>query len=140
MMNSRLSKAASVLAVASLLSAGSVVAQHHKDDSDWQKRPASTEEKLARISTALGLSDEQSVQMLVVLQQQAENRAALHQQKMTLLGPEICAQRAETEDAILAILTAEQTELFLQIKEDRQNNPDRKGHAGQRPGELDCPD
>jgi Spy/CpxP family protein refolding chaperone len=139
-MNTRLSKTISVLAVASLLTAGSVVAQNHKDDNDWQKRPPSTEEKLARISTALGLSDEQSVQMLVVLQQQTENRAALHEQKMELLGPEICAQRAETEDAILAILTAEQTELFLQIKEDRQNHPDRKGHAGKRPGELDCPD
>jgi Spy/CpxP family protein refolding chaperone len=139
-MNTRLSKTISVLAVASLLTAGSVVAQNHKDDNDWQKRPPSTEEKLARISTALGLSDEQSVQMLVVLQQQTENRAALHEQKMELLGPEICAQRAETEDAILAILTAEQTELFLQIKEDRQSNPDRKGHAGKRPGELDCPD
>jgi hypothetical protein len=139
-MNTRLSKTISVLAIASLLSAGSVVALNHKDDNDWQKRPPSAEEKLARISTALGLSDEQSVQMLVVLQQQAENRAALHEQKMALLGPEICAQRAETEDAILAILTAEQTELFLQIKEDRQSNPDRKGHAGKRPGELDCPD
>jgi Spy/CpxP family protein refolding chaperone len=139
-MNTRLSKTISVLAVASLLTAGSVVAQNHKDDNDWQKRPPSTEEKLARISTALGLSDEQSVQMLVVLQQQTENRAALHEQKMELLGPEICAQRAETEDAILAILTAEQTELFLQIKEDRQNHPDRKGHASKRPGELDCPD
>ena len=78
--------------------------------------------------------------MLVVLQQQTENRAALHEQKMALLGPEICAQRAEMEDAILTILTAEQTELFLQIKEDRQSNPDRKGHAGKRPGKLDCPD
>jgi Spy/CpxP family protein refolding chaperone len=129
-----------IVAIASLLSTGSAVAQHHKGDSDWQRSPQSTEEKLARISAALDLSDQQSLDMLAILQQRAESRAAIHEQKMELLGPEVCAQRAETEAAILAILTAEQTELFLQIKEDRQSNPDRKGHAGRRLGELDCPD
>ena len=134
------SKMVLILTIASLLSTGSAVAQDHKGDNDWQRRPPSTEEKLARISEALGLSDQQSLDMLVILQQQAENRATLHEEKMALLGPEICAQRAENEAAILAILSDEQVELYMQIKEDRQAEPGRKDRGGKKRGELDCSD
>ena len=134
------SKMVLILTIASLLSTGSAVAQDQNDDTDWQRRPPSSEEKLVRISEALGLSDQQSLDMLVILQQQAENRAALHEEKMALLGPEICAQRAETEAAILAILSNEQVELYMQIKEDRRAEPGRKNHGGRKMGELDCSD
>jgi hypothetical protein len=54
---------------------------------------------------------------------------------MEIMGAEICAQKAQAEEAILAILDTEQAELFLQMKEDRQvraNGPtrSRKGHNG----------
>ena len=92
------------------------------------------------VSDALNLSDEQTVAMLVILQRQAEQKAALHEQVMVLMGPEICAQRAETEDAILALLDAEQTELFLQAKEERKLKAEQQNRSGKRRGELDCSD
>ena len=108
-MNTRLTKTASILAVVSLLAAGSAFAEKQHGGRDWQKGPPSVEERLARISAALDLNDEQSLEMLAILQEQEENKAALHEQMMELMGPEICAQRAQTEEAILGILTAEQT-------------------------------
>jgi hypothetical protein len=140
MMNKHLSKMVSILAVVSLLSAGSTLAQNQRGDTEvWQKGPPTAEEKLAQISAALNLSGNQSQEMLRLLQEQGEQGAALHEQTMMLMGPEICAQRAENEEAILAILDAEQTELFLQTKEQRkQANTKRKGRRGNGMGELDC--
>ena len=141
-MNTRLSKMVSIFAIVSLLTAGSVLAQNQKGDrEDWQNGPPTAEEKLAQISAALNLSGDQSQEMLRLLQDQEEKRAVLHEQTMMLLGPEICAQRAENEEAMLAILDAEQTELFLQIKEQRQANAahSRSRHA-RRMGELNCDD
>ena len=139
-MNTRLSKTVSILAIASLLTAGSVLAQNRQSDNDWQKGPPTAEEKLARISAALNLSGDQSQEMLRVLQEQAEKGAALHEQTMMIMGPEICAQRAENEEAILAILDADQTELFLQMKEQRRADAaNTRNRNAKRMGELDCP-
>ena len=139
-MNTRLSKMVSILAIASLLTAGSVLAQNRQSDNDWQKGPPTAEEKLARISAALNLSGDQSQEMLRVLQEQGEKGAALHEQTMMLMGPEICAQRAENEEAILAILDADQTELFLQMKEQRRADAaNTRNRNAKRMGELDCP-
>lgn len=135
-MNNRLAKMVSILAVVSLLVAGSAFAEKQYGGRDWQKGPPSVEEKLARISAALDLSDEQSLEMLAILQEQEENKAALHEQMMELMGPEICAQQAETEAAILGILTDDQAELWLQHREDRQNKSRRKNRGGN--AELDC--
>jgi len=139
-MNTRLSKMISILAIVSLLSAGSILAQSRNSDNDWQKGPPSVEERLARISAALNLDSQQSLEMHTILQEQAENRAALHEQAMAMLGPEICAQRAEQEEAILTILDPEQTELFMQIKQERQANANRKGRGGKRMSKLNCED
>jgi len=140
MMNTRLSKMVSILAIASLLTAGSVFAQNRQSDNDWQKGPPTAEEKLARISAALNLSGDQSQEMLRVLQEQGEKGVALHEQTMMLMGPEICAQRAENEEAILAILDADQTELFLQMKEQRRADAaNTRNRNAKRMGELDCP-
>ncbi len=139
-MNTRLSKMVSILTIASLLTAGSVLAQNRQSDNDWQKGPPTAEEKLARISAALNLSGDQSQEMLRVLQEQAEKGAALHEQTMMIMGPEICAQRAENEEAILAILDADQTELFLQMKEQRRaDDANTRNRNAKRMGELDCP-
>ena len=141
-MNTRLSKMVSIFAIVSLLTAGSVLAQNQKGDrEDWQNGPPTAEEKLARISTALNLSGDQSREMLRLLQDQEDKRAALHEQTMLLMGPEICAQRAANEEAMLAILDAEQTELFLQIKEQRQvNASNSRGRNAKRMGEMNCDD
>ena len=135
-MKTRLAKTVSILAVVSLLAAGSAFAEKQYGGRDWQKGPPSVEERLARISAALDLSDEQSLEMLAILQEQEEQKAALHEQMMELMGPEICAQQAETEAAILGILTDDQAELWLQHREDHQNKPRRKNRGGNTG--LDC--
>lgn len=137
-MNTRLKKTVLISAILCLLASGSVLAQKQQGERDWRSGPPGAEQKLAHISEALGLSDQQSVQMLIVLQEQEESRAALHEQSMALLGPEICAQRLEAEEAILAILTPEQTELFLEMAERRRQKAENRGRGGRNRGGLDC--
>ena len=143
-MKNRLSSAVSALAIVSLLTAGSALADNQQRNKemvgDWQKGPPSVETKLARISYALDLSDEQSAQMLTILQEQERQRAALHEQTMALLGPEICAERAETEAAILSILDAEQAALYDELRQNRQERGDKGNRKGKRNGALDCAD
>ncbi len=129
-MNTRLKKVVLISATLCLLASGSALAQKQRGESGRHGGPPSVEQKLARISQALDLSDEQAVQMLVVLQEQEEGRAALREQSMALLGPEICAQRLEAEEATLAILTMEQAELFLEMTERRRQKGGRRGHDG----------
>ena len=140
-MKIRLSKSIPIIAIIGLMMTGTALAQKQQGTRDWQKGPPSVEEKLARISASLDLSDEQSVDMLVILQQQEEAGAALHEETMALLGPEICAHKLETEEAILALLTPEQTETFLLIREERQLKAEKhdRGRKG-RGGDLDCSD
>jgi len=139
-MNSRLSKTISILAIICLLTAGSALAQRQHGEHDGQNGPPSVEQKLARMSAEFGLSNEQSVDMLRVLQEQEEDRAALREQTMALLGPEICAQRAEAEAAILEILDEEQTMLFIEKKQQRAEKSDGRKRGGNRRGDLDCSD
>lgn len=138
----RSSKFMAIIAAGCLLVAGGAFAQNqdraHNKDRDWQKGPPSVEEKLSRISRALDLSDEQVVAMLVVLQEQEANRAELHRQTMDLLGPDICAQRMETEEAILAILTPDQAVTFNQIMEERMEKARERSRRGRGPDSLDC--
>jgi len=116
------------LSVICLLASGSALAQNSDPDRDWKRPPPSPEAKLARLSEHLDLSNEQSSAVLVVLQQNAEDRAALHDETMAIMGPEICAQRAEAEDAILAILTEEQALQLQQMKEEHRSKTNERGH------------
>lgn len=139
-MKIRLSHTIALLALAGLIASGSSMAQSplRDRDRDWHKGPPSVEEKLARISAALDLSDEQSAQMLGVLQEQERKRAALHEQTMALLGPEICAQRTEAEEAVLSILDEEQTTRYFELKQQRQERAGQRDRRRDRKGGLDC--
>jgi hypothetical protein len=132
----------SILAAASLLAAGSAFAQQQQQPQhgarDWQKGPPSVEEKLARLSAMLDLSDEQSAEMLAVLQIQESNRQALQERTMEIMGAEICTQKAQAEEAILAILNTDQAELFLQMQEDRQIRPNSRTRSRKGHDPLDC--
>ena len=139
-MNSRLSKTISILAIVSLLAAGSALAQNQRGGADWQKGPPSVEEKLARISAALNLTGDQSLEMLEILLAQADKRAAIHEQAMALIGPEICTQQAENEEAILTILDEEQAALFMQMIENRKESAGQNDRRGRIRNELDCSD
>lgn len=139
-MKTLLSKTLTVLTAASLLFSGHALAQSREAERDWHKGPPSVESRLAHISEALDLSDEQALDMLRILQEQEQNRAAIHEQTMALMAPEICAQRAEAEEAILSILDEEQTARFLEIQEERQARAKSKNRKRMRSGELNCPD
>jgi len=128
----------SVLTIAGLLTAANAFAGHPMGDRDWQNGPPRVEEKLARISWSLGLSDEQSAEMLLILQEQEKNRAVLHEQTMAIMGAEICAQRTHTEEAMLSILDSEQKALFLQMKEERLAQRENRKHSRIGRDELDC--
>ncbi len=134
-MNTRLAKVMTILAAVSLLATGNALAQMHKGHKDWSKGPPTAEEQLARLSSALELDSKQSADMLVVLQQQEENRAALHEKIKQQMGAEICAQRAASEKAIVEILTDTQTEQYLQMKKERKER-----HGGDHMLDLDCPE
>lgn len=137
-MKSCLSKTFTILTVAALLASGSALAQQPPSDRDWIKGPPSAEDKLARISEALDLSDEQSVEMLIVLHNQEREAEALREQVHAMIGPEICANRAATETAILAILSEEQAETWAQLREERRERGENREHRRRGPGELDC--
>jgi hypothetical protein len=117
------------LSVICLLASGTALAQNPDHDHDWKRPPPSPEAKLARLSEHLDLSNEQSSALLVVLQQNAEDRAALHDQTMAIMGPEICAQRADAEEAILAILTEEQALQLQQMKEEQRGKAIERDHS-----------
>src|SRR5210317_2562166 len=128
-MNTFLKNAVLVLTASGLLAAGSALADKQQGGRDWKQSRPSVEDVLARMSESLDLSDEQSVELLVILQQHAAEKKAFHEQSMALLGPEICAQRAAAEEDVLAILTADQQEQFLLLKEERKTRATER-HAG----------
>ena len=120
------------LALTGFLAAGSAAAGDHGGDRDWHKGPPGAERMLAHLSSELNLTDAQSVEMLAILQQAEESRQALHEKTMALMGPEICAQKAETEEAMLGILDADQAEMLLELQAQREERAqDRSGkHKG----------
>lgn len=136
-MKTCLQKFAIILCVLGIASAGTAAAQSGNDDRHWRQGPPSVEDVLARMSETLNLSDQQVVDLLVVLQEHAAQRAALHEQSMALIGPEVCAQKAAAEEDILAILTPEQTDLFLEIKENRRAKAG-EGNRGRGQRGPDC--
>lgn len=127
------------ITIAFLVSASSAVAQYQGGSHDWQRDRPSVEDKLARISETLDLNDEQSVEMLRILQEHEQQRAALHEQAMAFIGPEVCALKATHEADILAILNEDQAELFLQVKEQRK---EKAAHKSKRRGAggFECPE
>lgn len=82
--------------------------------------PPTPERQLARLADRLQLTDEQSAQLLQVLQASEADRQELHDRIMAQMGPELCAVQSTTEANIMAILTPEQAEEFAQLQEERQ--------------------
>ena len=130
-MNIRYHKTLLTLVAVSLLASGTALAQKgpgRGDDDGWHRpSPPTAEDRLARMSNALGLTPEQSLQMLQIMQEQEQERAALREETMALMGDRICTQRAEHEQAVLDILTDEQAELFLQFKSEREARALQRG-------------
>ena len=109
------------LASAALLLAAIAQAGPPDDHGGWRHGPPGAEMQLAKLDRELNLSDEQSVQLLEILQAAEVERAELHARVMEQMRPEVCALMQGTEAEILAILTPEQAVEFAELKADRQD-------------------
>ena len=96
--------------------------------------PPGAEQQLAHLDSALDLSDEQSAQVLELLQAAEAERRVLQEEIMEQFRPQLCALRNDTDAGILALLTQEQARNYEQLKENRRE------HRGFGPGGLDCDD
>ena len=142
-MNTRISTPITILAISCLLAAGSTFAQAENGEGKGKRGgrggPPSVEERLARINERLGLSDEQSVQMLKAMQAHEQERKALMDANMEEMAPVICAMQDGHEAAILEILDDNQEVEFIEMKDKFKNRAKgRRGGRGDGPGRIDC--
>jgi len=125
------------LAAALLLVAATAAARQDgppRGDRGGHRGPPDAEMLVARMTEALDLSDEQSAQLLVVMQEVDQERNALHERMMELMKPEVCDLQLRTDSEISSILTPEQLALFEEKKEARGE----KGWGRRGMGKLDC--
>ncbi len=122
------------LAIA-LLPATSLQAQ--PDQNRYQGRP-DAEMRVARLSRALDLSDEQSLQLLEVFQAVDAERQALRRQARLQMKPQICALQLTTVAKISHILDEEQ---MTRLEDFRASQKLPRARGGQhRPQREDCSD
>ena len=141
-MKTRFSAYPAILALTALTFAAAAMAEPPRAKGaggEWHHGPPGAEKMLARLDQSLELSDEQSAELLAVLQAADAERWALHERVMAQFRPEICALMQDTDADILALLTAEQAEAFQQMKEERrQRQGGGWGGGGGRFAEMDC--
>jgi len=128
-----------VVFVTSLLLATSVAAQQNRGDRGDQGNhygPPDAETRVARMTGLLDLSDEQSAQMLEIMQEVDAERAALHNQAFRQIEPEVCALQLSVEAQLRNILTADQMAILDERKSERGQARSHNKHNGMGP--LDC--
>jgi Spy/CpxP family protein refolding chaperone len=133
------SKSTLVLVTATLLIAGSAFAQQERGGRDVRggsHGPHDAETRVAHMSRQLDLSDEQSVQLLLVMQAAEEEREALHESIMEQIEPELCELQVSTEAEIRSILTEDQQAEMDAMKQERGENRGARPSRGM--GNLDC--
>ena len=116
------------LFAASQLQAGPDRGRHHG-------RP-DAEMRVAHMSSALGLSDEQSAQLLELFQAVDEERRALHEQTMERMKPQFCELQLATHAELERILDEEQLAQLEEMKASRESDNDRRRSRGKH--DLDC--
>lgn len=138
-MNQKIRLTPIALALSGMLIAGSAMAGEPKGDRSRHHGPGGAEKQLAHMDEELDLSDEQSAELLVVLQAAEAERQALHDRLWEQLKPEICAHMETTHAEIEAVLTPQQAEQFEEMIAERK---DRFAGHGRRGGmsNLDCDD
>ncbi len=100
-----------------LLPASLLQAQNHQN---WRNGPPDAETRVAHLTTALDLSDEQSADLLEFFQSMDQERRALREQMIQEMAPQICAHRADTEAELARILNQEQLALMEELRANRQ--------------------
>lgn len=136
-----------ILSLSALLFAAGAMAEPPRGDGpggEWHHGPRGAEQQLSRLDQVLDLSDEQSAELLTVLQAAEAERLALHERVMTEFRPEMCALVQQADADILAVLTPEQAESYRQMQEERRQRQEggrdggRDGDRGRRFADLDC--
>ena len=94
------------------------------------------EMRVAHMSSALGLSDQQSAQLLELFQDVDEERRAMHEQTMELMKPQICELQLETWTAVNKILDDDQQFQLEEMKASRES--DKGHHRSRGMHDLDC--
>lgn len=164
-MNTRFSKIILVLAVVSLLGAGSVLAGNGPASGDCDgtgdgtctsagnggngggkggpnaERGGSPLQKAARMDEMLGLDDEQEAAVLAFFQNQEATRQALHEEIWATYGPLICEQREANEGSfqefLAGILEADQLAIHAEMLANREaKRLNRQNRRGN--GGMDC--
>lgn len=150
-MNTRFSNSLLVLTAVCLIGAGSAFAGNGNGDGDGNgdrrhssetQRQGGPANRLARMSAALDLTQEQEQQLHEFFWEQEEQRAETKARIAETFGDEVCAQRAahriEIEALLAEILDSEQYALHLELQEQRQaRSGERRESRGN--GGFDCP-
>ena len=124
------------LTLAALFAAGTALAQADRLDRQWHHGPPGPIQQLAHLEQALDLTDEQSLELLELLQAAEADREALHTRAMESFQPEACALRERTQAEIMAILTPEQAATLEQLRQERAGRRESRRGAPK----LECPD
>ena len=132
-------RAVLAIATAFLLVAGSAMARQEGGRHgypDGHRGPPDAETRVARMTQALDLTDEQSARLLVVMQDLDSERRVLHDQVMEQMKPELCDLQSRPDSEIADILTPEHHVLAEELKAERPGKGSRRGRRG--PEGLDC--
>lgn len=132
-MNHPITTVLAITLALALFPAGQLQAQ---PDKARHHGPPDAEMRVAHMSRALELSDEQSARLLVVFQAVDEERQALHEQVMLQMKPQICELQLATRAEVNEILDAEQLARLEDMKARRESNNNRRGWRGMH--DLDC--
>lgn len=130
-----------IVATAALLATGAVMADPYGQNENGpggfrHGGPPSAERQLAWLHEQLDLTEDQSVELLPLLQSRQAAQEELRARVLEEMRPEMCAQKQATDADILEVLTPEQAERYLQLQEQRRSTTgDRRGRG---PGPLNC--
>jgi len=97
--------------------------------------PADAETRVAHMTLMLDLSDDQSAELLEIMQAVDQERMALHEQAFKDLEPEICALQLNVAAEIRTILTEDQLALLEAKRTEREKDRFGKSWRGMQ---LDC--
>lgn len=135
-MNTPSLKTLLIVSLATVLISGNVLAQHERGDRGKHHGPPDAETRVAHMTRSLDLTDEQSAEMLQLMQAVDQEREALHQKMMTQMEPEICDLQLRVEADTINLLTDEQLAKYESRKDGHDSKRSEYGGRGMR--NLDC--
>jgi hypothetical protein len=116
-----------IISAISMFLTGAAVAQHDGGNRGKHHGPRDAETRVAHMTRVLELSDEQSAELLEVLQAVDEEREALHQKALQQMEPEICALQLGVKTEMERILSDDQLAALETRKNQHEQGGDGKG-------------